>query len=177
MSNPQTLWIFQVAMIGYWDLVIGYCLEFGIWLLEFIVTNSALRTLNSELPLPLPLSSNEFLHHRSGLFVGKLDKRMFHRIGRDGEEGTSDPSFPSNLTTSDGIDGHPAAIGRVLHREPHFKVQRNLSEPPSLHAEETDLIVLLPGDIIRGTDMNILRFQRGLQEGLNRFGLRNPFIP
>jgi hypothetical protein len=83
---------------------------------------------------------------------------MFHRIGRDREERTSDSSFTGELATSDGINRHPTTVGGIFDREPQFEVERNFSKSPSFHPEKTDLVVILPGDIIRRADMNIFWF-------------------
>ena len=66
------------------------------------------RTVTS---LPFSLPFDELLDHDSGLAIGKLDERMFHRIGGDGNERTTDLPFTCNLAASDGIDGHPPTVG------------------------------------------------------------------
>ena len=101
---------------------------------------------------------------------------MLHRIGGDRKERACNSPFAGNLAASDGINGHPAAVGRILDREPHFEVQRDFSKPSSFHPEKTDLVVILPGDIIGRTDVDILRLQRNTQLGLNRFGFGDPFV-
>ena len=61
--------------------------------------------------LPLPFSFDKLLHHPFCLTVRELDEGMFHRIGRDGDEGASDSPIASDLTASNGIDGNAAAVG------------------------------------------------------------------
>ena len=68
--------------------------------------------------LPFPLSFNKLLYHGLSLIVGTLDERVFHRIGRDGQERTADPSFSSDLAATDGINGHPATVGGILNGKP-----------------------------------------------------------
>jgi hypothetical protein len=102
---------------------------------------------------------------------------MFHCIGRDRKEWTTDPSFTGYLATSNGINGQSATVGRILYGESQFQVLWHLSETPPFHPEETDLVVILPRDIVRRTDVNVLWFQRDTELGLNRLCFGDPFIP
>jgi len=70
---------------------------------------SEICNLKSLLPFPLPF--DELLHHGFGVVIWELDDRMFHRIGRDGEERATDPPVTPDLAASDRIDRHPTAIG------------------------------------------------------------------
>lgn len=126
--------------------------------------------------LPLPLASNELLDHDLGLMVGKLEGRVFHRIGRDGDQRAADPSVACDLAAPDGVDGDPPAVRGVFDREPQFEIQGNLSEPSSFHPEKADLVVVLPGDVVRRADVDVLRFERISELGLDGFGFRNPLV-
>ena len=70
-------------------------------------------------------------------------------------EDHSHAPFAGNFATSDRINGHPAAVGRVLDRKPHLEVEIYFSEAPTFHPQKANLVVILPRNIIGRTDMNI----------------------
>src|SRR3546814_3469945 len=54
-----------------------------------------------------------------------------------------------------------------------FRSHRHAAEELPFHAQETDLVVILPGDIVGRADMDILILQPGFRDRLHGFGLRN----
>ena len=73
---------------------------------------------------------------------------MFHGVGRDGEEGARDSTVTGDFAATDRVDRHPAAVRRVFDGKPQLEVQGDFPKASALHPKKTDLIVVLPRDVV-----------------------------
>ena len=86
-------------------------------------------------------------------------------------EHAADAPFERELAAPDGIDGHARGIRRVFHGQPHLQVHGHVAEQLALHADEADLLVVLPRHVIARADVDI-PFVKSLRgDGLHRLGL------
>ena len=79
---------------------------------------------------------------------------MFAVIGRRGFQDPPDVSVGGQLAQADAIDGSTGGIGRVLHRESQLYIHGHIAENPAFHANETYFLVIEPGHIVAGGDMD-----------------------
>jgi len=79
-------------------------------------------------------------------------------------------SVQGQFGTADGIDNHTGRVGGILNRQPKLQIHGHITEQLALHADETNLVVVLPGHIITGADMNVLVYQALRRYGLHGLG-------
>jgi len=99
-----------------------------------------------------------------------LDNRMFHRVGGDGRGGASNSPVTGNLAAPNRINSNPTTIRWILTESLISRFNGTSAKPSSFHPEETNLVVILPRDIIGRADVNIFWFQGNPELGLNRLG-------
>ena len=67
----------------------------------------------------------------------------------------------------------PALFERILDREPELDLQRRVAEAAALQANESDLVVVLPRDVVGRADVNVRVVKPLVELRLHGFGLRN----
>ena len=105
---------------------------------------------------PGPVVRDELLEFPPRLVVRQLDGRVLHEVGRGGEHRTGKPHVPSEPAEPDRVDSHPGAVRRVGHRQTQLDLDRQPPEPLPLDPQEAELVVLLPGDVVRRPDVDVL---------------------
>ena len=87
------------------------------------------------------------------------------------------PRARPTLGAADRVDDNAGAVGRILDREAHFKLDRRAAEPAPLHANEGDLVVALPRHIIGRADVDVARGEPPVQLRLDGFRLGHLLRP
>ena len=87
--------------------------------------------------------------------VAELARRALHIIGRRRLQRAADAAVQSQLGAADRVDDDAGAVRRILHRHPEFDFQRRVAEAAPLHANEADLVVLLPRNVVGRPDMDV----------------------
>src|SRR5216683_5342993 len=124
--------------------------------------------------LALDLPAQEGLDPLLGEIVGQLVRGVLHQVGGHAEEGATDLPISRHAAAADGVDHAARGVGAVLDREPELELDGRVGEAAALHAEETDLVVALPGDVVARTDVDAVARERGGEHALHRLGLRAP---
>ena len=65
----------------------------------------------------------------------------------------------------------PALFEEFLHGQPEFDLQRRVSEATALQADEGDLVVMLPGNVVGGTDVDVRILESLVELRLDGLGL------
>src|SRR3546814_2888133 len=105
---------------------------------------SAIRSFRRQRYRALP--TNEGLQRFMRPVIGHLHRRMLAEIGGRRMDGAAQTAIQRYLGATDHVDGDARRIGAVLHRQAQFQVHRHAAEELPFHAQETDLVVLLPGE-------------------------------
>src|SRR5437868_3747825 len=92
------------------------------------------------------LSGDEFLGELCGDIVAELLRRMLAEIGAGADQHAALAAVERDLAAADRVDHNAGAVRAVLDREPELQVHRHVAEQAALHAEETELVVVEPGD-------------------------------
>src|SRR5262249_51061781 len=100
--------------------------------------------------LPAQLAAQEALDRVARPIVRNLLGWVLHQMGRPAQQRTADASITRHATAADGVDHASRRVGAVLHREPELDLDGRVPEAASLHAEEADLVVALPGHVVAG---------------------------
>src|SRR6266705_443798 len=79
-----------------------------------------------------------------------------------------------DLPAQEGLDPLLGEIVGQLVRGVLHQVGGHAQEGAALHAEETHLVVALPGDVVARTDVDAVARERGGEHALHRLGLRAP---
>ena len=66
----------------------------------------------------------------------------------------------------------PAEFGESSTESFDVEFHRHVAEESAFHADESNLVVVLPGHVIARADVNIFVGQTFADDGLHRFGLR-----
>src|SRR5436189_187046 len=83
-----------------------------------------------------------------GEIVGQLARGVLHQVGRHAQEGAADPPIARHAAAADGVDHAAGGVGAVLDREPELELDGRVREAAALHAQEADLVVALPRDVV-----------------------------
>src|SRR3972149_2703803 len=100
------------------------------------------------------MAPDKFLYPLTAFRVRNLFGWVLHGISRDRSQWPPDLPLPGQFTATDGINGYPGAVGRIFHRKPQFQLQGNSRESSALDPQETNLVILLPGNIIARADVD-----------------------
>src|SRR5690606_29243785 len=119
------------------------------------------------------IAADEGFHQISRVVVGELARRMFAEIGGGRVYGTGETAVAGYLGATDHVDRHAGGVRAVFHREPELEVHRHAAEELPLHADEADLVVVLPGDIVGRADVDVLIFEPSMGDRLHRLRLRD----
>ena len=114
---------------------------------------------------------DELFYELSRFVIRKLFGGMFHRKGRDRNEGPADLALTGEAAAADGVDRTSGAVRRVLNRKSEFQGDWKARKSAAFNSEETDLLVILPGHVIRRADVDIVFLKRDIQLALNGHGL------
>jgi hypothetical protein len=87
--------------------------------------------------------------------VAELARRAFHVIGRRRFERSTDAALQPQLGAAQRVDDDAGAVRGILHGQPEFDLQRRIAEATPLQADEGDLVVVLPGNIVRRADVDV----------------------
>src|SRR3982751_3292265 len=96
---------------------------------------------------------------------------MLAEGGRSGVDRPGDAAVPGEPGAADEVDRNAGAVRGILHRQAKLEVHGYAAEQLAFHAQEADLVVVLPRDIIGRTDMDVLRVELVLGDRLHRLGL------
>ena len=88
---------------------------------------------------------------------------MLHHVGRSRFQRTPDPTVESELGASDRVDDDACRVGRVFDAESRLQVHGDVAEALPLDPQEAHLVVLLPGDVVGGTDVDLVIGQPDLE--------------
>src|SRR5205823_1817879 len=125
-------------------------------------------------PLALDLSAQEGLDPLPGEIVGQLTRRVLHQVRGHAEQRAADLALPRHAAAANGVDHAAGGVGAVLDREAELELERRVGEAAALHAQEADLVVALPGDVVARPDVDAGARQRAGEHALHRLGLREP---
>jgi hypothetical protein len=96
---------------------------------------------------------------------------MLAEVGGCGIDRTSQSAILRQLGATDHVDRNARAVGTVLHRETKLKVHWNPAEHRTFHAQEADLVVVLPRHVVRWADVHIVGLEPFSSDRLHRLGL------
>src|SRR5438067_36579 len=99
---------------------------------------------------------------------------MLHQIRGDAGERPADVPIARDPAAADRIDDAAGGVGAVLDRQPQLDLDRRVTEAAALHAEEADLVVALPGDVVARTDVDVGPGERLGENALHGGRLRAP---
>jgi hypothetical protein len=68
-------------------------------------------------------------------------------------ERTTDPAVERKFATTNRVDHDASRIGRVFDRKFEVELHRDVAKDAAFNANETNLIVALPRNVIAGADM------------------------
>src|SRR3954469_5888481 len=103
--------------------------------------------------------------------VGKLLRRRFHEVARRTCQGASDTAIHRKLCTANGVDHHSGGIRRIPDLESHLGAQGYAAERGALETDVGKLAIRQPGNVVTGTDVDIVGFQRNVELTGNRLRL------
>src|SRR3546814_14194828 len=78
---------------------------------------------------------------------------LVRSIGGRREDRAGEAAVAGDFGAADHVDRDSGRTGAVLDRQAQFEVERHAAEHAALHAQEADLVVVLPGDIVGRADM------------------------
>src|SRR3989442_5989270 len=122
-------------------------------------------------PSTIHLPANEAFNQDAGFSIWHWLSWVFHGVASDGSQRAADAAIPSQLTAANHIDSYPGRVWRIFHCQPCRDLDWDFAEEPTFEPQEADLLILLPGDIVAGTDMHLVRWQGLGEDALHRFGL------
>ena len=99
---------------------------------------------------------------------------MLHEVGRDAHQRTAESPIARDAAAANGVDHDARGVGTVFDREPQLELERGVAEAAPFHAEEADLVVALPGDVVARTDVDHRRRQGAREHALHRLRLGAP---
>ena len=110
---------------------------------------------------------NKLLYEIACFGVIDLPGRMFHGVGRNRDQRAAHLTVACHAADADGIDRTAGTVGGIFHRQAHLDSDRESRKAASFHPQITNLVVILPGNIIGRADMDIVFMKRCLQLALN----------
>src|SRR5690349_7367628 len=99
---------------------------------------------------------DEALQRRVRFVVGGLDRRVLAEIGRRRVNWAGQAAVLGDLRAADHVDRDAGRVRAVLDRQAKLDVHRHAAEQLALHAQEADLVVVLPSDVIGRADVDVL---------------------
>ena len=66
----------------------------------------------------------------------------------------ADAAIAGDAAAADRVDHAARGVRAVLDREPQLELDRRVAEAAPLHAQEADLVVALPGDVVARADVD-----------------------
>src|SRR5690625_3347855 len=93
-------------------------------------------------------AANKILQSCMGLVIGELPGRMLAETGGRRLDRAAFPPIEREFRAADQVDGDTCRVRAVLDREPEFQIDRHAAEHRALYADEGDLVVILPCDIV-----------------------------
>ena len=132
----------------------------------------AQRRSNSEMP-PALLGGERgfgdvFVDHLGGQIVVELLRRVLAEIGRGADQCPAFTALERNLGAADRVHHAGRRIGAVFHREAQFQFHRHVAPLQPFEAQEAQLVVLLPGNIVRRADVDVFVFETLGEHRLHR---------
>src|SRR3982750_2219715 len=103
--------------------------------------------------------ADEPLELGESLVVGELARRVLAECRSGGVHGSGEAAVERQARTTDEIDHHSSAVGRILDRQAKLQVHRHAAEQLAFHPEEADLVVVLPGNIVAWADVDVVRIE------------------
>ena len=113
---------------------------------------------------PFELAARDLVPHLPG--------RALHEVRARGLERPRETAFEPELRAAQRVDDHACAVRRVLDGEAKLDLERGVTESAPFEANERDLVVVLPGDVVGGADVDLARFEPLVELTLHRLGLR-----
>ena len=96
---------------------------------------------------------------------------MFGKVGGRRIEDAADPAIERELAAADRVDSDASRVGRIFDRKFDVELHRHIAEKAAFDANEGDLVVELPRNVIARADMNVFVGQTFVHDGLNGLGL------
>ena len=96
---------------------------------------------------------------------------MLAEVCRWTDQGPAFTALQRDFAATDRIHHAGGRVRAVFHRQAQFQVHGNIAPLVAFQTQEAQLVVLLPGNIVRGANVDILVLKTGGQHGLHRFGL------
>src|SRR5690606_16167946 len=90
-----------------------------------------------------------------GLTVRHLARRMLAEVRGRRLQNAALLALQGQFGAADHIDGDTGRVGRIFHRKSQLQIHGHVAEERAFHAQEADLVVLLPGDVVRRTHMDV----------------------
>ena len=103
--------------------------------------------------------------------VAHLHRRGLHVVGGGRLQRSRHAARHAEPGAADRVDDDAGAVGRILDREAHLELDRGAAEPAPFHADEGDLVIVLPGHIVGRADMDVARGETPVQLRLDGFRL------
>ena len=118
---------------------------------------------------------NEAFQLNEGFVVWRLAWRML-AISRCGRvDDSRNAPIEREASTSYEIDGDARAVGRILDRQTKLEVHWDAAKQLTFHSQKADFVVVLPRYVIAWADVNLVRVEPMLGDGLNGLGLADLF--
>src|SRR5207245_6836323 len=114
-----------------------------------------LTTANLKAKSTFAIAANELLNAAVRFVIGHLHRRTFRKIRGGRVKCTTDPAVERQFATTNRVDDDASRIGRVLDRKFEVELHRDIAKDAAFNANETDLIIALPWDVIARADMNV----------------------
>ena len=100
--------------------------------------------------------------------VTHLTRRTLHKVRAWHLQGAGHATVKAKFGAAHRINYHTRAIWRILDRQSEFKLKGHIAESLTLHADERDLIVVLPWHVVRGAYVNVTTCQSFIELTLHR---------
>jgi hypothetical protein len=91
---------------------------------------------------------DEFFGFTVSFIIGVLARRVLAEIRGRADESTPETRIKRKFHAAYRIDSDTGRVGRILYREAEFQVHGHIAEQTAFHPDKTDLLVVLPGNIV-----------------------------
>src|SRR5438105_2594083 len=96
---------------------------------------------------------------------------MLREKGGGGMQRTAFAAIERQFAAADRINRHASGVRGVLHGKFYIEFHRYVAEKFSLDPNETNLVVVLPRNVIARADVNVVIGQARADDRLHRLGL------